>query len=240
MDRFRRAFTLIELLVVVTIIVLLLALLMPAMGNAVKTAQQAACTANERTQITAILNYSADNQARLPVGARTWPHFGMLDLQEILLRSYYGGTLKQLHCPSDPGASGPGAIAGWWRIWFGTPIAAGDHLQPLPANEPDEVDYSYYWYAKMYWDLDFNTGLLINNQLRSYRVTDVTYPSALLSSVCFAGHSPDDVRWGVQGAFIDGHAEWTDGKRILKCAAPWYGEYNLDWTYMGIYGRDVK
>ena len=53
---------------------------------------------------------------------------------------------------------------------------------------------------------------------------------------CWESHALGDT-WGMQAAFIDGHTQWVDVSRIHKACA--YGDYNLDWTWEGIRGRDI-
>lgn len=61
-----KGFTLIELLVVTSIITLLMAMLLPALGRAREAAKQVVCRNNLRSIWTGVLQYSLNNNERLP------------------------------------------------------------------------------------------------------------------------------------------------------------------------------
>ncbi len=66
----QRAFTLIELLVVIAIIALLIGILLPALGEARKTARIAVDSANQKQLLTATNSYAADFQDK--IASFTW------------------------------------------------------------------------------------------------------------------------------------------------------------------------
>ena len=66
MTRARHGFTLIELLVVISIIALLIALLLPALGQARKSAQEMQCASDQRSLGTASNAWATDKQGWLP------------------------------------------------------------------------------------------------------------------------------------------------------------------------------
>lgn len=63
--RGRSAFTLIELLIVIAIIALLIGILLPALGNARRSARMTICMANLRSFATASASYSSENKDKL-------------------------------------------------------------------------------------------------------------------------------------------------------------------------------
>ena len=226
----REGFSLVELLVVVCIIAVLVSILAPGLRRANDLARRTWCHANNHTMMQAVNVYATQHTDRLPFGERTWPWMGMLDVHEHFLVKHTGGT-GHLHCPSDRRV--PGGTAVWWRGWYGHPMTPDDRLH-LPEGEPVEVDYSYYYFVKMYWDVG-DDGVLTHT-LRSWKKSDVRCPDSLIVQRCWESHALGQT-WGMQAAFIDGHTEWVDISRIHKACA--YGDYNLDWTFRGIRGRDI-
>ena len=225
-----QAFTLVELLVVVAIIALLLTLLAPSLTRVRVLTQQVVCHTNNRSIMTAVNVYTTAYRGRLPFGTRTWPWMGMLDVYEKFLYERLGRNTDFLHCPSDPWQ--PGGIAVWWRNWYGVPMKDSDHIA-LPPGRPGEVDYTYYYYVKMYWGIRSDGHL--DYLLHSWTTADIVYPHSLIVNRCFYSHS--GARGGIQSGFIDGRAEWVDYARIYKACD--YGDYNLDWTWDGIRGKDL-
>ncbi|MBX3378843.1 MAG: prepilin-type N-terminal cleavage/methylation domain-containing protein [Phycisphaeraceae bacterium] len=63
--RRRSAFTLIELLIVIAIIALLIGILLPAIGNARKSARMAVCMSNMRQFAVAMASYASENKDKL-------------------------------------------------------------------------------------------------------------------------------------------------------------------------------
>lgn len=225
-----RAFTLVELLVVVAILSLLISLLAPTLSRAKDLTRNAMCHSNNRAIMQAVNVYATAYQGRLPFGTRTWPWMGMLDVYEKFLYSRMGQNVDFLHCPRDPWK--PGGLAAWWRAWYGVPMKDTDHIA-LPPNKPGEVDYTYYYFVKMYWGI--RSDGVLDSKPYSWKMGDIVYPHQLIVQRCFYSHAGS--RDGMQSAFIDGHAIWIDLARIYPACA--YGDYNLDWTYDGIRGKDV-
>ena len=114
----RGGFTLIELLVVISIIALLVGILLPALGAARKSAQNAVCLSNERQIGLAINSYSVDNSDYVP-RLRTFPSnvptttlINLVDnfsagenaainwWTSLIATSGYGGTTDMFKCPA--------------------------------------------------------------------------------------------------------------------------------------------
>ena len=98
----RRAFTLIELLVVIAIIGMLISILLPALGQARKTARQLKCSTNIRSMVQAFILFAHNHQDTYPLPSvprtptRSATSYREVDSTDLERRSAGGND----HCSS--------------------------------------------------------------------------------------------------------------------------------------------
>lgn len=118
--RSRSALTLIELIAVIAIIGILAVILIPIISSVRSNAHTVQCVSNLRQIGSALLQYAADNDGKLPYRAGHEPHWSPLTIAADLVGNYgeagylpwsgkaKGGTERWtdiMLCPSDPNRS---------------------------------------------------------------------------------------------------------------------------------------
>ena len=218
LTRAMHGFTLIELLVVISIIALLIAILLPALSAARESAKQIQCLSNLRQIMVGMNAYSVDNKDNLVAtapGRHSDPvKAGMMDPFELSMADQFQG-LEFLHCPQDPET--PGTANKFWKDVFGNPtMTAADHHPDVQSKVGTilsaEVDYSYYYHAKMYINDSRVAAPGINTiepgVYRQWQIKDIRYTSSLTVTTCHATYTPKDPNFPTANtSFIDGHAE---------------------------------
>jgi prepilin-type N-terminal cleavage/methylation domain-containing protein/prepilin-type processing-associated H-X9-DG protein len=241
-------FTMVELLVVIGIIVVLVAIVLPSLSAAKKAGYNANCLGNLRQIMLANNVYILQNNNKLPYSGRNIPYMGFLDEWELCLFQNTSTNVKYAHCPADRFT--PSFWAVFWRAPgnYNRPMNISDHLpqvQPLvtAGTIPAEANYSYLWFAKMYYDKTGNT-----NSMHDWSVNDIWYPSKLITVACThttTSTVPYGQLWGgtgVNSGFLDGHAEfvpWSlmSGNTYDSNFNKADGSKNLDWTNSGTSGN---
>ncbi len=218
-----RGFTLIELLVVIAIIAILAAILFPVFVKAKEQARLSKCLSNLRQIGIAVSLYCDNNAGYFPYKGGTNITTAFRDFYDCLA-PYMRNTAIYV-CPSD--RKKPWNVAWWEAMQYTTPLK-------YPA--------SYYYFAPFYMEVP--EGGRINLDYKSQRISRVRYPSRKALSVCWAGDNAT-AEWGhlAHGddfmvlCFVDGHSKLVRLDQLNKDPD---GGYNLDFTYSGIAGKDLK
>lgn len=114
-------FTLIEMLLVVSIIAFLISIILPAMGKVKNKAQISVCVSNLKNIYGATLQYTTDNERRLP-NARTWVNgywwYQAQRVREGTLFPYMGESESSYVCPEFVDSKD------WWEAGYQNQTAA--------------------------------------------------------------------------------------------------------------------
>lgn len=132
----RAGFTLIEVLIGVAIMACLMSLLMPGIQKIQDRAKVVACAGNLRTIGLCGLQYSAENDQKLPV-IEPWPSdpvYAAEDNAKTILDALgpYGLTKKAVTCRVD--VAGPNYLAREGSSYQWCPMANGQSLQAVKLN----------------------------------------------------------------------------------------------------------
>lgn len=218
-----RGFTLIELLVVIAIIAILAAILFPVFVKAKEASRTSKCLSNLRQIGIAATLYCESNRGYFPYAGGNNISTAFRDVWKCLA-PYMRNTAIYV-CPSD--RKKPWNIA-WWE--------ANGYTSALPFPS------SYYYFAPFYIEVQgYN---LMNLRYKSQPMSKVRYPTKKAMFVCWAGDNAV-AEWGYLAhgkdymalCFVDGHVKLTPLNQLNKDPA---GGYNLDFTYDGIAGKDLK
>ena len=152
-----------------------------------------------------------------------WPAASFIDVWAGL-RPYLRNT-SMYKCQSDQKLAWNHR---WTQYWFSKADSPFEKQLPFPC--------SYYYFASFYKNVvggNMSSGL----PGQSMPVSAVRYPTKKAIYDCYAGQKAS-IQWGEHGmllCFVDWHVKLVSLADLNKP-----NDYNLDYTYDGIRGKDIK
>jgi len=194
-----KGFTLVELLVVVAIIGILAAILMPALNSAREQARRSSCISNLKEIGLGMNMYAGDWREKFPMSSTT-----TADTDEDFKCLIAGGayaTGPLFYCPSDRSSTKSERDQAFYL----------SSAPPPPPNETCNcnntnpcISYAYAY------------GLTIMDEPDSCLVVDMSGNWGGDWDETLAASIKNHADAGVNGLYIDGHAEWITKKAILN------------------------
>ena len=211
-----RGFTLLELLTVLAVIAVLCTILLPAMNEVRKSAQQVKCASNIRQIGSALLLYAATNENKLPETS----HTAAVGQSWIYTLSEYLDDCDEVRiCPADPKGEERFAAGGTSYILnsflfvpqldpFGQPLGGPSNSVALIENPAETA---------MAFIISDSQGVGdANDHTHSYRWNSWSAVVSDISPGRFGGgNSPMRAQGSSNYLFADGHVEQIDAS-VMK------------------------